>query len=518
MPGLRSRLFAAVRYFLHEREPRQVAIGPLGYMRLSKAQLEAALHAHRAKRWEDAVPLWQAYICTVPSDFHAHLNLGIALLALDRIPDAEKCAEEMRVRFPGNAETAALGMRICRKSIDAALRAGSLDAAKNFAVLLAAGEARASDVNLVIGLANIYRGRNDRQELRKTVRAYLKAVLRDPDRRLAALKLSRTIFAEFPNARVEPLRVLPRFEKMVRCAPAATGAEAWLLKVCATYARARGKSPSSLLETDCSRLQGETFVGLVRDRVFARKPFSLVRLGDGEANALAYEPEFARFSESDARERERSWWGKELSADARSAMTKQVNTAIWSADALGIPCAGRVLRDMDLKSNDVLNTGRSGRGIRAIVRAVSDRLESGAPLPMFVSFAIHQDLHKFDLYPALLAGMRDVVCVSSHEGLPDVLKAKFGVESARNITLRSAFSLRSTVEQAQNAYVLPEQCEDVVAALGQNLAGSLVIVAAGYLGKWIAYQAALRGGVALDLGSIPDYWMGKRTRGYLDLV
>jgi hypothetical protein len=45
-----------------------------------------------------------------------------------------------------------------------------------------------------------------------------------------------------------------------------------------------------------------------------------------------------------------------------------------------------------------------------------------------------------------------------------------------------------------------------------------VIVAAGYLGKWIAYQAALRGGVALDLGSIPDYWMGKRTRGYLDLV
>ena len=89
-----------------------------------------------------------------------------------------------------------------------------------------------------------------------------------------------------------------------------------------------------------------------------------------------------------------------------------------------------------------------------------------------------------------------------------MLKARFGVASATNITLRSAFSLREKVEQVENAFVLPEQCDAIVTALGDDLKGRLVIVAAGYLGKWITHQAKLRGAVALDLGSVPDYWMG----------
>jgi hypothetical protein len=65
---------------------------------------------------------------------------------------------------------------------------------------------------------------------------------------------------------------------------------------------------------------------------------------------------------------------------------------------------------------------------------------------------------------------------------------------------------------------LPEMVRDVLTAMGDTPRGRLVIVGAGYLGKWICDEARTRGGVALDLGSIVDYWVGLKTRSYLDLV
>jgi hypothetical protein len=138
-------------------------------------------------------------------------------------------------------------------------------------------------------------------------------------------------------------------------------------------------------------------------------------------------------------------------------------------------------------------------------------------LPTFVSFAIHRDLLTHDLYPSLLDGLKDVVCVSPHSELPHLLTSRFGVRSATSITVRRAHSLRNTVAADEQALALPEQCDAVISRLDNDLTGRLVIVGAGYLGKRITHEAMKRGAVALDLGSIPDYWMGKRTRAYLDI-
>jgi hypothetical protein len=43
-------------------------------------------------------------------------------------------------------------------------------------------------------------------------------------------------------------------------------------------------------------------------------------------------------------------------------------------------------------------------------------------------------------------------------------------------------------------------------------------VGAGYLGKRLVDLAKMRGGVALDLGSIFDHWVGINTRSYMDLA
>jgi len=65
---------------------------------------------------------------------------------------------------------------------------------------------------------------------------------------------------------------------------------------------------------------------------------------------------------------------------------------------------------------------------------------------------------------------------------------------------------------------LPEVIGGVAERLGDLPRNRLVLVGAGYLGKWLVDLAKTRGGVALDLGSIFDHWVGINTRSYQDLA
>ena len=64
----------------------------------------------------------------------------------------------------------------------------------------------------------------------------------------------------------------------------------------------------------------------------------------------------------------------------------------------------------------------------------------------------------------------------------------------------------------------PASIERALHELGDWPANRLVLVGAGYAGKIIVREAAKRGGVALDLGSMFDHWMGAHTRSYQDLA
>jgi len=66
--------------------------------------------------------------------------------------------------------------------------------------------------------------------------------------------------------------------------------------------------------------------------------------------------------------------------------------------------------------------------------------------------------------------------------------------------------------------VPPNLVNRALAELGDWPQGRLVLVGAGYAGKVIVGEAKRRGGIALDLGSIFDHWMGAHTRSYQDLA
>jgi hypothetical protein len=66
---------------------------------------------------------------------------------------------------------------------------------------------------------------------------------------------------------------------------------------------------------------------------------------------------------------------------------------------------------------------------------------------------------------------------------------------------------------------LPFQYEKINSEIAQMVVpGALVIVASGIIGKIFCQTVRDKGGVALDVGVMVDYWVGAKTRSVADLV
>jgi hypothetical protein len=202
-------------------------------------------------------------------------------------------------------------------------------------------------------------------------------------------------------------------------------------------------------------------------------------------------------------------------------MAPRIARAMLDADCIGIPTAARFLRELNLQRQDTLETSLTGRGLRCILHC-SERLaelrSSGLPSPILASCHLHQDLALWNCYGELLDGVKEIVLVSCHPGLADWISNRFGLRIAGHILVPpdrvSAPLLRSRTPETRT---LPQILDAVTAEMGDLPRGRLVLVGAGYPGKLLTGIARERGGIALDLGSIFDYWLGLNTRSYLDL-
>ncbi len=384
--------------------------------------------------------------------------------------------------FPDNAD-------FLRKYLHAALRDAKRDEARALLDRLFAGTLlRPSDVNFVIGLINL---ENDDAAARGLVKSFLKRFRGTSDHRRLVIRLSRLIFALSARGPGDAGR---RTRAMLAHAPCDAEARAFL-------DRAIARLDGALADTDIRRDQCERFVALVRAKLAAKEPWSFIRIGDAEANALAYAPAIARFARSDADEREIVWWGRTLAEGERAALNARVLAAMQGADALGVPTLERLLRDVRLERRAYLSEGRGGRGLATVMAALEDgRLRA----PLLTSAHLQHDLEKWELYPALFDGL-DVIAVSCHAKLP----------FAQTIPVPPRHASLAAFGMEMGPKILPEVLDEVIAQLPSDLAGRLVVVGAGYAGKVIIAAARARGAVALDLGSILDYWIGAATRSYL---
>jgi hypothetical protein len=110
-----------------------------------------------------------------------------------------------------------------------------------------------------------------------------------------------------------------------------------------------------------------------------------------------------------------------------------------------------------------------------------------------------------------------MLLVSCHEGLADWIEQRFGVKAAGHLLLPPDRVTGPFIEATRLGQKLPAVLDDAIGRLGGLARNRLVLVGAGLLGKLLVTEARARGGVALDVGSIFDHWLGLKTRSYLDL-
>jgi tetratricopeptide (TPR) repeat protein len=404
-----------------------------------------------------------------------------------------------------------------RQCVNAAVKAGlPSEALAAFRQLVAAQQARASDASLIIALANVLR-ETDRPAVEGIIRKFL-AQLRGAPRRQAFLKLSRLIWSFEANTQLNSKRV----RTLVHRSSLEHRSGELLLRVQAIAETLNQRGAMLLLDTDVSRSQCEIWIKRIHQQVQRGSGWAFVRLDDGEGNCVPYEPHTMPFAELDAAEREVVWWGRAVATDQRELFAGKVLAAANSSDCVGIPALARFLRDVRIDMDDDFTGRRTGRGLRAILAA----LESGTLLPnaslagkTIVSSRIHQDIERWGLTASLMAGLGKIAIVSCHPNIAAVVRDKYGVETMKAIAIPPrAHSAHLSPKQDADKPILPQVLHDIMTELDGIPQGTPLIIGAGYLGKWIARAAKEKGLIALDLGSILDYWVGQRTRSILDIA
>jgi len=303
---------------------------------------------------------------------------------------------------------------------------------------------------------------------------------------------------------------------MVSAANLEDGATRVLSQIARLQAVVAENPANRFLDSDIQPQVCRSFIRLVREHLTQDKPLSLIRLGDGEANAFQQESPFASHFESDAAEREIVWWGRTLDASARRQLADAIQTAALRADVLGFPTREWFLRDIRLDGGAPLSATRSGRGLLTILHLVEQEWRCGSLSDKaLVSAHLPQDLERWNLYGELFDGIGHVVLVSCHPGLPEVMQSRFGVNTINHVLMAPGDSMREIQKLVlADTEMPPRRIAGALENLGDAPRRRLVLVGAGYAGKCIVHAARERGGVALDLGSVLDYWLGIATRSY----
>ncbi len=253
-------------------------------------------------------------------------------------------------------------------------------------------------------------------------------------------------------------------------------------------------------------LPPDSVLARIRGAIADREPFSLVRFGDGEARFLAtMDPSLNPWLQpADALAVGQSiwtnWFGVALKHEdpANLARLHQATLdAMATASVLGVPTAARIARD------------RLHRGYLATLDRQVGRLPPG---PMFTDASIAGRLHQSSPFlEALLDGLDSLTVIGPHPGLAARLARRFAIPEPTEILVPGELRLPDEA-RGHGGRHFPDVFDTVLASLRPARRGAVFLVAAGLLGKVYCARVKALGGIALDVGSVVDAWMGYDTR------
>ncbi|RUO71790.1 hypothetical protein [Idiomarina ramblicola] len=271
--------------------------------------------------------------------------------------------------------------------------------------------------------------------------------------------------------------------------------------VISAYNNIRGRE--KLIDVKYNQVQRMSLIDRVKDALTLRKGFSFIRLSDGEGFIFREQSVF--FNEEDSLNRQRHWWGRELSESHETLLRSRLLEAVTNADLLGIPSVYRFIRDHSDKTKS-LSQSIQGRGLLSVLSAIQtidtpDKLytDDKANTAVFKNVEILNNLNNLAKDTILVTSGREEILAQLFE---DKSKLKF-------IQVPTHQKTSSNTNYVKGDLPLPYHLDELQVELKRIVTGgSLVLVGAGVAGKVFCDIAKQNSAVGLDLGSVFDELVG----------
>ena len=303
----------------------------------------------------------------------------------------------------------------------------------------------------------------------------------------------------------------------------------------ASFAEYIGRNPITAvvdLAADFHRnaLNGNELAASIDDSIKGRKPFSLIRVGEGEGCFLSYK-KYQNHRDGThevfgvcAKDIYRIWFDRDIhkaSADELDQIRHLFWSAIEVADVIGVPTPERVIYEYAHFLGDMERHGysRGYVGVAEILSHLTQARERGlVRAPLFVDCDIARPLYEWQDWssalactlPRMLKGHKDVTFVTCHAQLGAALQRVLGLAKTRTMLIPPE---RGRVKGGD--LLAGDHFFDHFQRINEELRrdpGAIVIVAGGFLGKAYCATAKAASAVAIDIGSLADYWVGATTR------
>jgi hypothetical protein len=234
-----------------------------------------------------------------------------------------------------------------------------------------------------------------------------------------------------------------------------------------------------------------TIIEKIKYSIETKTPFSAIRFNDGEAIMLGY-PDF--IDENTIRSVWKGHFGTNEFTEEKINKLKQILVdSCHNADIIGIPTPQNrhkghyaLVEDELIPKYDLLKNAD----------------------PAYASF--HRNIQEgVNQYEEILSRVNKLYCVTGRD-VKSTIERAFGVEcEVIQITPQIAFA-----KESHNNH--PEIYDDIVKEISEKSEGNLWFIGAGFYAKGYCKTIKENGGIAVDIGSMFDAWMGIASRGFIN--
>lgn len=276
---------------------------------------------------------------------------------------------------------------------------------------------------------------------------------------------------------------------------------------CSEYTLPETKAALARLQQEGGYCEPQGVANLILSAVRDKRPFSMVRLGDGEGAWVrqdAYdEGRFSALYRANRVAFLNDWFGSDHLLDDMEfrEFAYQLQVTFQAHDLIGLPPLERLHQEEGFMSI---------RGIPSAINAfrILGLLKGPACNTLLCSNSINLSLaFHTNFYRSLFQSVQKISVITSQRGLASQFTSA-GLEVVNNYIVpgdsRNFHRTDEGVPQCQYPDYVARVDSELAAS---SLQGMVFLVAAGFVGKRYLHTIRSRGGIAIDLGALADHWV-----------